>query len=216
MISSRNAGAVIYVHGKGGSAAESSHYEPLFPLYEVIGIEYGGDTPWEAGAQIRAAVRDIGEQYGETVLIANSIGAFFSMNAGIDTLVSRAYFISPIADMEKLICGMTAAAGITEDQLRKRGTIRTVSGDVLSWEYLCFVREHPVEWRAPTEIIYGENDMLTDGETAAAFAERIGAGFNVMPGGEHWFHTEEQMKFLDEVIIRAEEKHGAGKAYGVL
>ena len=31
---------VIYIHGKGGSAAESEHYKQLFPDYEVIGLDY--------------------------------------------------------------------------------------------------------------------------------------------------------------------------------
>ena len=35
----------------------------------------------------------------------------------------------------------------------------------------------------------------------AAFAEKHKAGLTVMQGGEHWFHTEEQMRFLDEWII---------------
>ena len=28
--------------------------------------------------------------------------------------------------------------------------------------------------------------------------EAHNAGFAVMPGGEHWFHTPEQMQFLDD------------------
>ena len=31
---------VIYVHGKGGSAAEAGHYRPLFPDAEVVGFDY--------------------------------------------------------------------------------------------------------------------------------------------------------------------------------
>ena len=31
---------VIYVHGKGGSAAEAEHYRQLFPDSEVIGFDY--------------------------------------------------------------------------------------------------------------------------------------------------------------------------------
>ncbi len=30
-----------------------------------------------------------------------------------------------------------------------------------------------------------------------AFAERTGLELSVMPDAEHWFHTEEQMRFLD-------------------
>ena len=35
------------------------------------------------------------------------------------------------------------------------------------------------------------------------FAARIGAPLTVMPGGEHWFHTPEQMAFLDAWIGEA-------------
>ncbi|SDF95068.1 hypothetical protein SAMN05216584_10153 [Selenomonas sp. WCT3] len=48
------------------------------------------------------------------ILIANSIGAFFSMNAGIDAMAQKAYFISPIIDMEKLIGDMMLWANMTE------------------------------------------------------------------------------------------------------
>lgn len=46
-------------------------------------------------------------------------------------------------------------------------------------------------------------------ETISAFAKRTGAELTVMPGGEHWFHTEEQMKFLDAWIT------GSGNEAGV-
>ncbi|WP_278989615.1 hypothetical protein [Segatella bryantii] len=48
--------AVIYIHGKGGSATESEHYMPLFPDNEVIGLDYQTFTPWETGKEIRIAV----------------------------------------------------------------------------------------------------------------------------------------------------------------
>ena len=31
-------------------------------------------------------------------------------------------------------------------------------------------------------------------------ANSIGASLTVMPGGEHWFHTDKQMRFLGEWI----------------
>ena len=34
-------------------------------------------------------------------------------------------------------------------------------------------------------------------QTISAFAGKTGAALTVMPGGEHWFHTAEQMQFLD-------------------
>ena len=40
---------------------------------------------------------------------------------------------------------------------------------------------------------------------SAAFAAGISAPLTVMPGGEHWFHTPEQMAFLDDWIRRSTE-----------
>ncbi len=191
---------VLYIHGKNGSAAESEHYAPLFPDSEVIGLDYQTFTPWETGKEILDAVLGLKEEYGSITLIANSIGAYFSMNAGIDTMIRRAYFISPIVDMEKLIGDMMLWAGVTGAELEARGVIHTDFGEDLSWDYLRYVRSHPIRWDAPTQILYGENDALTSLETIRSFAERHNAALTVMKGGEHWFHTEEQMRFLDDWI----------------
>lgn len=197
--------AVLYVHGMGGSASESAHYAPLFPDCEVVGLDYKAFTPWETGAEIRAAVGSLLETHESVTLIANSIGAFFSMYAGVDALIREAYFISPVVDMEELILGMAERAGITEAQLETEGVIRTDEGE-LSWEYLRFVRAHPLRWEVPTRILCGENDALTPTETMRAFADAHGARLTVMPGGEHWFHTDAQMRFLDEWIDESREK----------
>ena len=192
--------AVLYIHGKGGSAAECEHYKPLFPKYAVTGLDYQSCTPWEAGKEIHQAVVDLKAKFRRMILIANSIGAYLCMNAGIDTLIDRAYFISPIVDMERLIADMMAWANVMEDQLKAKGVIRTSFGEDLSWEYLCYVREHPIGWNAPTAILYGSRDNLTSYETITAFANRRRAKLTVMEGGEHWFRTEEQMRYLDEWI----------------
>ena len=189
--------AVIYIHGKGGSAEEAEHYNLLFPSCNVIGLEYKSFTPWEAGMEIHAAVKELNAGYDRIILIANSIGAYFSMNADIERYVTHAFFISPIVDMEKLISDMMGWAGITESELQKNGTIHTDFGEDLSWEYLSYVREHPVNWNVPTDILYGSADNLTSIDTMTAFAQAHHANLTVMENGEHWFHTEEQMQFLD-------------------
>ncbi|MBB5226648.1 alpha/beta hydrolase [Treponema ruminis] len=76
--------------------------------------------------------------------------------------------------------------------------IPTSFGEDLSWDYLCYVREHPLSWNVPTKILYGSNDNLTSFESMSNFAKKHNARLTVMENGEHWFHTEEQMKFLDE------------------
>ena len=192
--------AVIYIHGKGGSAAECEHYKSLFPDCEVIGLDYQTFTPWETGKEIHIAVEELKSKYENVILIANSIGAFFSMNAGIDDMIQKAYFISPIVDMEKLITNMMQWANVTEQELESEGVIHTDFGEDLSWEYLSYVRSYLITWHAPTQILYGSNDLLTSLGTISDFANKHQTTLTVMEGGEHWFHTEDQMQFLDRWI----------------
>ena len=196
---------VLYIHGKDGYAGESEHYKLLFPECQVIGLDYQTFTPWETGKEIREAVMKLNAKYDSIVLIANSIGAFFSMNAGIDAMIRSAYFISPIVDMERLIVNMMSWANVTETELKEKSVIPTSFGEDLSWEYLCYVREHPVCWRVPTRILFGSRDNLTSYETIAAFAKTHDAELTVMEEGEHWFHTDEQIRFLDKWIIERKQ-----------
>ncbi len=197
--------AVLYIHGKGGSTAESDHYKMLFPNCKVTGLDYQAFTPWETGREIREAVMKLNDEYDSIILIANSIGAFFSMHAGIDAMIHSAYFISPIVDMERLILNIMSWADVSEKELEEKGVIQTPFGEDLSWNYLCYVREHPVCWTVPTRILYGSRDNLTSYETIAAFAKAHGAELTVMEEGEHWFHTDAQMQFLDNWIINGRD-----------
>ena len=170
--------AVIYIHGKDGSASESEHYKLLSPDCEVLGLDYQTFTPWETGQEIYIAVKELKTRYENIILIANSIGAYFSMNAGIDEMVQKTYFISPVVDMEKL------------------------NGVELTGEWLRYVKSHPIQWKVPTHILHGSNDNLISFDTVSDFAKKHNATLTVMDGGEHWFHTEEQMRFLDDWIVR--------------
>lgn len=140
------------------------------------------------------------KQCKHLTLIANSIGAYFALSSLDKTLVDRAYFISPIVDMENLICNMMQWSNVTEQELAEKREIATNFGETLSWEYLCYVRKHPIIWNVPTCILCGEHDNLTSIETVSAFAKQHHADLTVMPDGEHWFHTEEQMQFLDHWV----------------
>ena len=156
---------IIYVHGKGGSVEEAEHYRGLFPEAEVVGFDYHAQTPWEAREEFPQFFAEQRKHCDHLMLIANSIGAFFSMSSLNDTLIDQAHFISPVVDME-----------------------------------------HPIVWQVPTRILYGEHDNLTDLETISVFAKRVGAELTIMQGGEHWFHTEQQMRFLDDWILRNFQK----------
>lgn len=168
--------AVLYIHGQGGNAAESEHYKELFPDNEVIGLDYRANTPWEAETEFRSAVKGLKSHYDDIVLIANSIGAFYAMAAHLDCQISVAFFISPVVDMEKL------------------------NGVELSDEYRRYVESHPIKWDVPTHILYGSNDHLVPFEVINDFAKTHHATLTIMDEGEHWFHTDAQMQFLDNWI----------------
>lgn len=203
---------VVYVHGKGGSAEEAAHYKALFPDSEVIGFDYLAQTPWEAKEEFPPFFAGLRQRCGSLTLIASSIGAFFSLSALDETLVDQALLISPVMDMEKLIGNMMLWASVTERELAEKQEIPTAFGETLSWRYLCYVREHPVSWRVPTRILYGERDNLTSLETISAFAEGIGAELTVMPGGGTGSTRRSKCVFWI-VGSRKTEKAGGGCAF---
>ena len=194
---------VMYVHGKGGTADEAKHYKPLFPESDVIGFDYKSQNPWDAQSEFCRFYDWNSKGYDSVTLVANSIGAFFSMNALAEKMISKALFISPVVNMERLISDMMIWSNITEDELFRKKEIPTDFGETLSWEYLCYVRTHPIRWNIPTHILYGANDNLTSRETMYEFAKQTGAILTVMNGGEHWFHTVKQMEFLDDWIRKS-------------
>lgn len=194
--------AVLYIHGKGGSAGEAGHYAPLFPGCDVIGLDYTAQTPWEAKEEFPKLFHGLCGGHDGVTVIANSIGAFFAMSALWDQRIERAFFISPIVNMEKLIADMMLWANVTEEELQEQKEIETAFGETLSWDCLCYVRKNPPLWTVPTHILYGDRDNLTSLETVSAFAKQTGAALTVMENGEHWFHTQEQMAFLDDWLKR--------------
>ena len=114
--------------------------------------------------------------------------------------------ISPILNMERLILDMMQWANVTEDELCKKGQIPTEFGETLSWDFLNFVRQNPIKWDIPTEILYAKKDDLTSRETIDAFLVNHNANLTVMNDGELWFHTDEQIEFLDSWMKKAIEQ----------
>ena len=185
---------VVYVNGLGGNASESEHYVPLFPDHAVCGFDYNAQTPWEAKAEFPPYFEKLRQESDSVILIANSIGAYYALHSLTAAQIGRAFLISPVTEMDAMI----QQAGVTEERLRTEQEIQTESGIMLSWEYLCYARQHPSAWDVPTAILYGEHDALIPQECISAFAARIHAPLTVMPAGEHWFHTPEQLAFLDD------------------
>ena len=192
---------IVYVHGKGGNAEEANYYRKFFnDDFDIIGFDYKSENPWDAKSEFSDYFDSIIPEYNKTILIANSIGAYFSLISLADKKIEKAMLISPIVDMERLILDMMTRANISEEELSIKKEIETPFGETLSWEYLSYVRKNPIHWNIPTGILYAEKDSMTSISTITDFSKKINANITVMPGGEHWFHTKEQMDFLDNWI----------------
>lgn len=195
--------AILYLHGKGGSAREVEQYAQNCPDFHLHGVDYRESLPWLVQEQILSDYYDLRREYDSITLLANSIGAYFAMHTLQNCDIKKALLISPILDMEQLILDMMGWAKVSEQELAQKGEILTDFGETLSWEYLCFVREHPIDWRVPTEILYAEHDHLTSLQTVTHFADTHNAHLTILEGGEHWFHTESQLAFLDRWMQQA-------------
>lgn len=197
----------LFLHGQMGRKEEAEAFaQVVCPKgFQVLSIDLPGHgerqgrgeelLPWTAAPDIRAALDWAGHRWKTVSLRANSIGAYFAMLA-FDA-PDRALLVSPILDMESLILTMMGWAGVTEEQLWEKGEIPTSFGQTLSWKYLCWVREHPLpDWTCPIHILYGSGDHMTPRQTIDEFVRKHDATLTVMEGGEHWFHTPEQLAAL--------------------
>lgn len=187
---------IIYIHGKGGCHTEADEYKKNCPGFDMIGVDYDEYLPWIVDKQIKELYDEVRKTYDDVYIIANSIGAYFAMHTLQHCDIKKALFISPILDMEKLIMDMMQWAGVHEKELCEQGEIQTDFGETLSWKFLQFVRAHPIDWCIPTEILYAENDNLTAYKTVESFTRTHVANLTIM-NGEHWFHTEEQIAYLN-------------------
>lgn len=186
----------LYVHGKGGSYKEEEIFQNYILNADVVGIDYDDYRPWITRDVILKSYLKLAPQYDEVNIIANSIGAYFSMLALNGQDIKSAYFISPVLDMERLILDMMSWANVTESELEKRKEIPTDFGETLSFEYLTYVRNNPLKWDIKTYILYGERDSLIPFETVRNYIKNHDANLTIMKGGEHYFHTQKQLDCL--------------------
>nr|WP_319472229.1 alpha/beta hydrolase [uncultured Sphaerochaeta sp.] len=206
--------AVLYIHGKHGSKEELDRLRPLLQTKEYDGyaIDLPGHgqstedlvsfTPWGTKPLLQTSFGMLSREYTQVTLVANSIGCYFSMHALQGNPIDNALFISPILSMERLITDMIAWAGITEAALQKKKEFHTEFGEILSWDYLQYVRNNPSNWKIPTSVLYAGHDMMTSRDTIDSFISAHNAALTVYEEGDHWFHTPEQLEFLDQWLLK--------------
>ena len=200
----------LYVHGKGSQKEEAEMLarEVVPRGYRVLSFdlpEHGDRKNDPRPCTVQNGVRDlqavheaVKDSCSSISLFACSLGAYFSLVAWRGVAFRKCIFLSPVLDMERLIRNMMQWTGVTEERLREEKEIPTPFGETLSWEYYEYVRAHPVDiWNSPTSILYGENDTLTERDVLDSFAKKFSCRVTVMKDGEHYFHTPDQLRFLE-------------------
>jgi pimeloyl-ACP methyl ester carboxylesterase len=105
--------------------------------------------------------------------------------------------------MERLIQNMMKWFSVSEETLKDKREIPTPMGETLNWDYYDYVKNNPIErWNVPTMILYGSEDNLTEREVMENFAKRFACDLAVLDCGEHWFHTEPQIAFWENGLIK--------------
>ena len=196
----------IYIHGQGGNKEEAEFFSKLVCKYDwqVISIdlpEHGERTiekdrfnPWNILPELEMLITFVKDRWNEISLYANSIGAYFSMLAYKNEKINSCFFVSPVLDMKQLILDMMSWANVTMTQLKQY--------QILSWKYLKYVLHNPIEkWNIATEILYSNEDELIKSDTIIDFSNRFNCSLTIYDSGEHWFHTEKQLEFLQSWIL---------------
>lgn len=101
--------------------------------------------PWHAVGELKQVLEYARANHSQVAVRANSIGSYFSLLAYKDESLSKYLLVSPLLDMERMIENLMKWSGVTEERLEQEKIIPTNFGQTLSWEYLCYARDHRIE-----------------------------------------------------------------------
>lgn len=199
----------LFVHGQSGSKEAARPFAEIAVQkgWQVLSLDLPehGDrvndketlTPWQVVPELQQVLKYAKQNWERIALRADSIGVYFSMLSFEGEKLEKGLFLSPILNMDRVIHNAMCRAGVSEEELERRKTIETTFGITLSWEYLCYVMEHPItNWDVPTSILYAGKDDLTERCIVDEFVENFHCSLTVMEDGEHWFHTPQQLEVL--------------------
>ena len=188
LIGEKSEKVFLFVHGLHGQKEEALAFaEVAVPKgYQVLSIDLPVERePWE----VMPLLKEVSDYlYGNWKCVsvrANSIGSWFSLLAFQNMKVEQALLVSPILDLKKFI-----------ELMPQR------ENDYYEW-----VVSNPItRWNAPTYILRPAVDLIVVEEVGRDFISQHRCQVTIMPNGEHWVHTPEQLAFLkawEEKIVSA-------------
>ena len=211
----------VAVHGNLSSKEDvtiSILAEEVVPLgYQVLSFdlpEHGNRKKEPTLCKVEPCVLNLKEVFkfastrAESIsLWANSIGVYFSLLAYQEEELKQCLFLSPVVDMGRLIQNMMKWFAVSKEQLEKEKEVSPPIGQTLYWDYYQYVMNNPiVKWNAPTRLLYGKKDEMTEYETLSSFQNRFPCTLTVSDTSEHYFHTEEDLsvyrQWLQKSILK--------------
>ena len=185
--------------------------------YRVISFdlpEHGDRMGENYACKVQNCINDLAaiSEYAQTMsrsisVFACSMGAYFSLLAYETLPLKQCLFLSPVLNMEQIINNMMVWFNISEDRLKTEKEIETPIGQTLYWDYYCYVKSNPIDtWDKPTAILYGSDDNVSEFTVVSEFVERFPCKLYVLEHGEHYFHTDEQLRYYrgwlkDNILI---------------
>lgn len=210
----------IFIHGQGGQKEDAFLFAELASNhnYQVLSIdlpEHGERksestkfTPWDIVPELLEVFSYAQVYWKDISILANSIGAWFSLLAFKNEHIKNCIFISPLLDMAPIIKNMMQFDKISEKELYDKKFITTSFGQELSLDYFMYTKNNPIKkWPFPTDILYPENDHIVDYIIVDTFSKKFKSNVTIAKNFEHWFHTEEQLSFLKNWLSQKLETH---------
>lgn len=201
---------IIAAHGSHSSKIDDCMWvladEAIKKGYQVLSFDlpqhgervYETDfiMPDECVRELKAMYAFAGEHADKISLFGCSMGAYFELLAFSDTPIDRAWFLSPVTDMERIIHNLMNYCGIDENQFKERVLVQN-DIEPLYFPYYEYVLMHPItNWPHETYILRGEKDTLCEYPYVKKFADCFGCELTVQEGSEHWFHTDSELELF--------------------
>lgn len=203
----------LYLHGQYGSKEGAKDLAEIANIcgWQVLSFdlpEHGERSqkrskfvPWQIVPEIVTIMEYVKSRWNVISLYAESIGAYFSLLSLSNEKFENCLFVSPILDMQQVILSIMKSEKISEKQLQNEIIIPTSSGQILSWNYLTYVRERPIyKWLPKTKILYAEQDELIARSVVEKFAQDFKCELTIIANAKHWFGSQEQLPILKEWI----------------
>ena len=162
-------------------------------------------NPMEASPEVRTFAQLARSQSTEIGLLANSIGAYFSLCDTPAGTFERAWLVSPLLDLECYIRDMMAEYSVTDEQLEAETEINTPRG-VLEWPYLRFVEKHPARLDIPVGLFAATRMKWSLWAPSAGSSAHPGSNSSRSRGGQHFLGRP---PYLDTVVAWFEERYPA-------